>query len=488
MTHRRSGVAHPDFGHDGQVTSDEGEDQKSLSSSFSSLKLPDYRRLWWAGTFSFMAVQMQFLLRGILAWDLTGRDGAIGLVYLVFGGTMLFATPLGGVAADRLPKRTVMLWSQVALSAGAIAMGVAVVAGKEQFWMLAAAGLIQGTAFGFYGPARVAFTTELVGREQLGNAITLSLLSMNGTRVIAPSLAGALAGIAFFGIGGAYLVAGTFSFLSFLAVLRLPDIAPADDLPPARPVAEIVDGVRYVWARPHLRRLLVSSFIVIMFGFNYVVFIPALVKDTFDLDNDSWVGLISSAASIGAVVVGLWLAGRADEPGRWRVMVITGAIFGGGVAALALSPTYWVAVVVVVIIGGGTTGYQSLSNAIALNLTEPSHQGRVQSLLQLSFAGFGIAALPLGLLAEAIGRRQAIAMMGIVATAAIVLYWIAERSTQQEIEDGVPDSDMPDTLPPDTVTPDTLPPDTATPDVFPPAAIAPGPAPGVTGPGLPVRP
>ena len=386
-----------------------------------------------------MAVQMQFLLRGILAWELTERDGAIGLVYLVFGGTMLIATPLGGVAADRLPKRTVMLWSQVALTAGATAIGVAVVSGNEQFWMLTAAGLVQGTAFGFYGPARVAFTTELVGREQLGNAITLSLLSMNGTRVVAPSLAGALAVIEFFGIGGAYLVAGAFSFVSFLAVLRLPRVAPAADLPSARPLAEIIDGVRYVRSRPHLRRLLVSSFVVIMFGFNYVVFIPALVKDTFGLDNDGWVGLISSAASIGAVAVGLWLAGRADQPGRWRVMAITGTIFGTGVVALALSPNYWVAVFVVIIIGGGTTGYQSLSNAISLNLTEPSHQGRVQSLLQLSFAGFGIAALPLGLLAEAVGRRQAMALMGAIATAAILIYAAAERSAQAEIEAGDPE-------------------------------------------------
>jgi MFS family permease len=423
------------MGHDGMMVGG----RASLKESFVSLSLPDYRRLWWAGTFSFMAVQMQFLLRGILAWELTERDGAIGLVYLVFGATMLIATPLGGVAADRLPKRTVMLWSQVALTAGTTAMGLAVISGNEEFWMLAAAGLVQGVSFGFYGPARVAFTTELVGREQLGNAITLSLLSMNGTRVVAPSLAGALAGIAFFGIGGAYLIAGVFSFLSFLAVLRLPHVAPLADLPPARPLAEIIDGVRYVRSRPHLRRLLVSSFVVIMFGFNYVVFIPALVKDTFELENDGWVGLISSAASIGAVAVGLWLAGRADRPGRWRVMAITGTIFGVGVTALALSPTFWVAVFVVVIIGGGTTGYQSLSNAISLNLTEPSHQGRVQSLLQLSFAGFGIAALPLGLLAEAVGRRQAMALMGVVATVAILSYAAIERSAQDEIEVGEPE-------------------------------------------------
>ncbi len=437
MAHRQGGSGQPPVEHTGQVGS-RSVAARGPSGSFASLRLPDFRRLWWAATFSFVAVQMQFLLRGILAWDLTGRDGAIGLVYLVFGATMLIATPLGGVAADRLPKRTVMLWSQVALTVDATLMGIVVVTGHVEFWMLAAAGLTQGAAFGFYGPARVAFTTELVGREQLGNAITLSLLSMNGSRVIAPSLAGALAGIALFGVGGAYLVAGAFSLLSFLAVLRLPKVAPPSGLAPARPVAEIVDGIRYVWSRRHLRRLLVSSFVVIMFGFNYVVFIPALVKDTFELDNDSWVGLISSAASIGAVVVGLWLAGRADEPGRWKVMVITGAVFGAGVTALALSPSYWLAIVVVIVIGGGTTGYQSLSNAISLNLTEPSHQGRVQSLLQLSFAGFGIAALPLGLLAEAIGRRQAMAAMGATATLALVVYWLFERGAQHDIEAGVP--------------------------------------------------
>lgn len=404
--------------------------------SFSSLQILEYRRLWWAGTFSFMAVQMQFLLRGILAWDLTERDGAIGLVYLFFGGTMLVATPLGGVAADRLPKRTVMLWSQLVLTVGAAAMGLAVVSGVVEFWMLLIAGVLQGTAFGFYGPARVAFTTELVGRDQLGNAITLSLLSMNGTRVIAPSFAGALAGIAFFGIGGAYLVASAFSFLSFLAVLRLPKTVIDDDRPPARPVAELIDGVRYVSARRSLRRLIVSSFVVIMFGFNYVVFIPALVKDTFDLDNDSWVGLLTTASSVGAVVVGLWLAGRADRPGNWRVMVVTGMVFAAGVAALAVSPTFLIAVLVVVVIGGGTTGYQSLSNTIALNMTEPSHQGRVQSLMQLSFAGFGIAALPLGLLAEAVGRRQAMTAMGIFAIAAIVVYYVLERGVGDAIEAG----------------------------------------------------
>ena len=405
--------------------------------SFASLQNLDYRKLWWAGTFSFMAVQMQFLLRGVLAWDLTEREGALGLVYLCFGVALLISTPLGGVAADRLPKRRVLIVSQAALMAAAAGMGVVVLTDVVQFWMLLVAAIVQGVAFGFYGPTRVAFTSEIVGRDQLGNAITLSMLSMNGTRVIAPAFAGALAGLVFIGIGGAYVVAAVFSALSFALLLRCPAGAPPRATSTASPFAEIIDGVRYVAARPHLRRLVLSSFVVIMFGFNYVAFIPALVKGEFGL-GDGWVGVIMSASSIGAVAVALPLASRADGAGVWRLMVASGTVFGLGVVALGLSPVFGVGVLIVVFIGAGTTGYQSLSNSIALNMTGDTHQGRVQSLMMLSFAGFGIAAAPLGLLAEVIGLRSAIVAMGAVTLATAVGYGVLERDVQAEIEGGIP--------------------------------------------------
>jgi MFS family permease len=406
-----------------------------FEASFASLQNLDYRKLWWAGTFSFMAVQMQFLLRGVLAWDLTEREGALGLVYLCFGVALLIATPLGGVAADRLPKRRVLIVSQGALLVAAAGMGAVVLTDVVQFWMLLVAAVVQGVAFGFLGPTRVAFTSEIVGRDQLGNAITLSMLSMNSTRVIAPAFAGALAGLVFIGIGGAYIVAAVFALLSFVLLLRCPPGSAPRATSTASPFAEIVDGVRYVRARPHLRRLVLSSFVIIMFGFNYVAFIPALVKGEFGL-GDGWVGVIMSASSIGAVAVAVPLASRADGAGVWRLMVVSGMVFGASVIALGLSPLFGLGVVVVVFIGAGTTGYQSLSNAIALNMTGDTHQGRVQSLMMLSFAGFGIAAAPLGLLAEAIGLRSAIVLMGAVTLAAICGYALVERSVQAEIERG----------------------------------------------------
>ncbi len=396
------------------------------SQAFSSLRVPEYKTLWWGGLFSFLSVQMQFLLRSLLAWDLTESESALGQVYLCFGLAMLIATPLGGVAADRLPKRAVLIGSQLVIAFSAIGLGAAVIAGAEQFWMLLIAGAGQGAAFGFFGPARTAFTRDLVGRDQLGNAISLTMLSMNGTRVFAPSVAGALAGVAFIGLGYTYLLAAVFSIISLVMIFRLPNVAPPATASTRNPFTDIADGVRYVAARPPLRRLIVSSTFVIMFGFNYVAFMPSLIEGEFGLGDGS-VGLMSSASAIGAVAVFMPLASRADSPIAKSLMVWSGFGFGLGVIALGATPNLLAAMAVTVVIGAMTNTYQSLSNTLALAMSDEHHQGRVQSLMQLSFAGFGLAAAPLGILAEAIGLRQTLAIMGAVAFGSMALYSMFER-------------------------------------------------------------
>ena len=138
--------------------------------------------------------------------------------------------------------------------------------------------------------------------------------------------------------------------------------------------------------------------------------------------------------SIGAVAVSLPLAARADGPGGRRIMVISGIGFGVGVMLLGLAPTIWLAFLVVVGIGAFTTAFQSLSNTLALTAADDNMQGRVQSLMQLSFAGFGIAAAPIGALAEVIGLRAALVIMGAVAAAATVVFHILERAADRRTE------------------------------------------------------
>lgn len=397
-----------------------------MSSRFAALSNPDFRTLWIGSLFTFMGVQMQFFLRGILAWDLTGRSDALGLVYFVFGMALLVATPLGGVASDRLPRRTVMLVSQIGIVLSASGMAVAVLTDVVAYWMLLVTATLQGVGFGFFGPARVAMASDLVGRQNLGNALSLQSLAMNGTRVFAPSVAGALVGWAVFGIGGTYVVSATFAVLSWITTTRLPN-TPAALSGSARPFADIADGVRYVRSIPAIRNIVLTTFAVLMFAFSYVSFIPALVEGEFGLE-EQHVGIFTSSSSVGALLAGLWVAGLADSPRAQSIMTGAGIFFGVMVIGLGLAPIFIVAVVIAVLAGAGTTTFQTLSNTLALGHASTQFQGRVQSIMQLGFAGFGLAALPLGVLAEQIGLRPALVIMGSIAAVSVFAYGVTSSS------------------------------------------------------------
>ena len=391
-----------------------------MSGRFAALSQRDFRTLWTGGLFSFMGVQMQFFLRGILAWDLTERKDALGLVYFIFGLSLLISTPLGGVATDRLPKRMVMLVSQLGIVASATGMAIAVLTDIVAFWMLLVASVLQGLAFGFFGPARVAMASDLVGRENLGNAISLQSLAMNGTRVFAPSLAGALVGWSLVGIGPTYVLAALLAVGSLIATAMLPN-PPAALTGSARPFADIADGVRYVRATPPIRNIVLTAFAVLMFAFSYVSFIPALIEGEFGLE-EQHVGYFTSASSAGALIAGFWVAGLADSPRARNIMTAAGVLFGAMVIALGLAPGFAAAVVIAVIAGGGTTTFQTLSNTLALRDAKDEFQGRVQSIMQLGFAGFGMTALPLGVLAEQIGLQSTLVLMGSIAALAVLSY------------------------------------------------------------------
>ncbi|OUW33644.1 MAG: hypothetical protein CBD32_01665 [Actinobacteria bacterium TMED172] len=388
--------------------------------TFASLRIPTFRLFWWGGVFSFLGVQMQFLLRGLLAWDLTERESGLGVVYLAFGVGLLVCTPLGGVLADRWPKRSLMVFGQASIAVAAGGVGLAVVSGNAEYWMLLLASLLQGAMFGLIGPARVSASAELVGREQLGNAISLTSMSMSLTRVFAPAAAGVLAGVAVVGIGGAYLVASVFSAVSTFLTMRLPKLEPVN---PSRkhPFAEIIDGLRYVRGERELRRLIMTTILAIMIGFNYVAFLPALVEGDLGL-SESHVGFLTTASAIGAVAITAFVASRADGPGSSRLMIGCGLAFGLGVVCFGLARNYLLALLIIAVLGLSTNGFMVLTSSRSMAISSPSHHGRVQSLMQLAWAGFGIAAAPLGALAEIIGLRVTIVAMGIVTFCVVSLY------------------------------------------------------------------
>ena len=396
------------------------------STTFGALRDPQYRLLWLGGLVSFLGVQMQFIARGWLAFDLTGSNKGLGAVYLGFGVPMLLLTPWGGVAADRLSKRRVLMACQLALAISSGIVAVAISLDMITYPLLIASAVIQGAGFSFLGPARMAFTGELVGPNRLANAIVLQQMSMNGTRIFGPSIAGALIGIAFFGVAGVYYVTTVLMLMALAVSIQLPAGLPRADRPVASPFSELADGVRYLFRRPVLLLLVVTSFVVVMIAFPYVAFLPTLAEEAFDVGASGY-GLLSGASAVGALLASLFIASRADGPRAWRMQTIAGACFGLGIVLLALAPSFPLALVAILFAGGASSAFQSLNNALVLGASEPAYHGRIQSLMMLSFSGFGMAALPLGALADAVGLRQTMAGMGAVSAGAIVVYAIVRR-------------------------------------------------------------
>ncbi len=380
---------------------------------FASLQLPVFRRLLLGGTFSFLAMMISTTARGWLAFELTGTNTALGGVMIGFGLSSIVMIPVGGVLADRLPKRTVLLATAGVQASVSLVLATAAATDIVAYWMLIAASLLQGAAISLLGPARLAFIAEVVDRDHLTNGVLLSQSSMQFTRVFGPAVAGALIGVQTIGIAGVYYIAAAFAVAGLVLTIGLPEGRPIH--PPSRsPLDDLADGVRFVRADPGIAHLLVLSYLVVLIGFPHVAFLPVVADDLFDAGSTGF-GILTTAAAVGALAVSLALADVA--PRRVPFLQSAGAVaFGASLVLFGLAPTFALALVAMVAVGATSAAFQSLNNSLVLTSTPVEYHGRVQSLLMLGFSGFGLAALPIGLIADAAGLRPTLVVMGALVT------------------------------------------------------------------------
>jgi MFS family permease len=395
------------------------------SSTFASLAVVPYRRLFVSGLIAFLAVQSQLIARGWLANELTGTNAGLGGVYMAFGVPMLIATPFGGVIADRISKRLVIAACQLALAITSAWIGLGVAFGFVEYWMLLVSSAMQAVAFAFLGPARMAMTGQLVGRDLLPNAIVLGQMSLSTTRVLGPAIAGVAIAIAWIGTSGVYFLSAGLAVVAFTVTLRLPRGNPTTTSSRSA-AAEFRDGLGYVRRRPDIALLVVTSFLVVMIAFPYMAFLPRVADSLFDRGAAGY-GALSAVSAVGAVCMSLFAARRAGGAQARRIQTTSGFALGGCLVVLAVSPSFAAALVAVFFVGAAAAGFQSMNNALVLALSDFEYHGRIQSLMLLSFSGFGMASLPLGALADAIGLRETLALMGAATTICMSAYWLARR-------------------------------------------------------------
>ena len=397
---------------------------------FASLEEPVYRRLLIGGTFTFLAMQMSVIARGWLAYDLTGTNTALGGVLIGFGLSSVVAIPMGGVLADRFPKRRVMLISGTMQTMTSLVLAVAIVTDVIQYWMLIAASVVQGGVISLLGPARLAFIAESVQRERMTNAILLSQSSLQLTRVLGPAIAGALISVSFFGVGGVFFLASGVASGGLLMTLGLPEGRPKM-MPTRSPKDDLLDGFRYVRGTPRLRHLLLLSFAVVLIGFPHVAFLPVFADEIFDAGSSGF-GLLTTAAAVGALGVSLALTGISKNR-LGPIQAISAVGFGVALALFGVAPTFPIALLIMVAVGITSAAFQALNNSLVLSIAPVEYHGRVQSLLMLGFSGFGFAALPLGIVADAVGLRPTLTVMGIVVALIAIASMVIDRRREAQV-------------------------------------------------------
>lgn len=391
---------------------------------FRSLGVRDYR-IWAAGAIvSNVGTWMQRTAQDwIVLTQLTKNDAfAVGVTMAMQFGPQLLLLPVTGLAADRIPKRRLMMMTQAAMGILALALGVMAVLHIVTLVEVYGFAFLLGCAAAFDAPARQSFVSELVPQEHVTNAVALNSASFNSARLIGPSVAGLLTEVV--GPGWVFLINAA-SFAAVLASLRLIRPVPVGTgTPRGRGVGDFVAGFRYVASRRDLVVVFTMIFVMGTFGMNFPIYASTMA--VLFHQGATGYGLLSTALAIGAVA-GALLAARRTEP-RFGLMVVAGVLFGVGLMIGALAPNYLVLAVVLPLVGVAAQTFMTTANGTVQLSVERWVRGRVMAIYMAIFMGGTVLGAPvIGWIANALGPREGLVAGGLagLVAAGVGTLWMA---------------------------------------------------------------
>jgi MFS family permease len=361
----------------------------ALPGALRSLNHRDFRLFWMGQSVSSVGSWMQSVGLSWLVLELTGSPFRLGLVSALQFGPLLLFSAVAGVVVDRTPKRRLVLATQTALMVPALVLAVLVWTGWVRYWHVAALAGAIGLVNALDMPSRQTFLVEMVGREDLLNAIALNSASFNAARVVGPALGGLL--IARYGTAVAFLL----NALSFLAVLlTLAAVRAGSEPRPRRGTTireELADGIRYATRTPLVALILGLVFAVSTFAMNHGVLVPVFAREVLH-EGVRVFGLLMAALGAGAVVGAVVVAtlGYARPP--LATVVVPGIGVAIGIMSLAFVRHLALATVVLFVVGALQIVFQNGCNTIVQVTVPDELRGRVMGVYMMVFAG----ATPLG--------------------------------------------------------------------------------------------
>jgi MFS family permease len=397
-----------------------------VRSTFAALAVRNYRLFASGSLVSNVGTWMQRVAQDWLVLTLTGSAGALGITTGLQFLPLLLFSPIAGVIADRYSKRKVLVVTQVVLAITAGTLGLLAVTGLVQAWHVYVLAFLFGAAAAFDAPARQAFVNEMVGPDQITNAVGLNSASFNLGRVIGPAVAGGL--IAWLGSGvtatGWVILLNAVSYLAvILSLTRMhsEELTPAVPLPRAR--GQLRDGLRYVRSRPDIMLVMAVVFCAGTFGLNFQMTTALMATEVYGKGAGEY-GVLGSILAIGSITGSLLAARRVGA--RQRLVVVAAIAFGAAVTVAGLMPSYLTFAVFLPVCGISAMTMMTSANSF-VQLSSADHvRGRVMALYMAIFmGGTPIGAPALGWIAEQYGARWTLVggglltMLGVVGSAIV---------------------------------------------------------------------
>ncbi len=333
---------------------------------------------------SLIGTWLQSVAQSWLVFELTISAFLLGMVGFLNSIPMFLLSLWGGVAADRINKKSILLFTQIAFMVLAFVLAILThlkLITASQVMFIA---VLNGMVMAFDSPARHAIVAELVGKERLLNAIALNSAAFNSSRVIGPALAGIL--IATIGMSGCFYINGL-SFLAVIAALLMIKVNPAHRKETQGLfVKDLIEGLNFIRQRRNIIILISMVAVTSLFGISYVILMPVFARDILQVGVRG-LGILMSAAGCGALIAALSLVALGDFKHKGKLLLASSLIFSLGLLVFSLSKAYVLSLAMLVVVGWGSVMAVSLIN-ILLQQTVPDHfRGRLMSVFMFTFAG-----------------------------------------------------------------------------------------------------
>jgi len=394
--------------------------------TFSSLHVRNYRLYYIGQIISTSGTFMQTVAQAWLVLKLTNSGSALGLVTALQYLPILVLGPFGGIITDRISKRKILYYTQSISGILALILGVLVATSLVKVWMVYILSFCLGFVTIFDSPTRQTFLFEMVGQDNLSNAITLYSILFNLARIIGPAIAGAL--IAFVGMAPCFIINGIsyVAVVIMLAMMRPSELNIISPVPRAK--GQLQEGLKYVISTPALASILLMMGIVGMLTFEFSVSLPLIAQFTFKGNADSY-AFLTALFGFGAAVGGIFFASRKRiKPDK---LVSAALLFGLAVLVAACMPSLLLCGLVMVLVGAASINFSTIGNTALQLESSPVMRGRVMSWWSVVWIGSSTIGGPaIGWLAQVAGARWGLAFGGLAALLAAALGAITLRNAQ----------------------------------------------------------